>query len=88
MMTETVLDLRATPPQERHPTVFGTFDHLKAGESFTLVNDHDPMPLHLQFDMNRTGTFEWLTLEKGPEVWRVRVSKVEGSGNCCGGCGG
>lgn len=87
-MNDAILDLRTTPPPQRHPAVFGTFDALKAGEAFTLVNDHDPLPLHLQFDMNRPGTFEWQYVEQGPDVWRVRISKVTGSGNCCGGCGG
>lgn len=87
-MQDAILDLRTTPPHDRHPTVFGTFDRLRAGEGFTLVNDHDPVPLHLQLDMNRTGTFEWQYLEQGPDVWRVNIIKVTGSGNCCGGCGG
>ncbi|MGC2855247.1 DUF2249 domain-containing protein [Novispirillum sp. DQ9] len=87
-MAETVLDLRTTPPQARHPAVFSTFDGLAAGESFVLVNDHEPLPLQLQFDMLRPGIYAWTSLEQGPEVWRVRVAKVVGSGNCCGGCGG
>lgn len=87
-MQDPVLDLRTTSPQDRHPAVFGTFDRLRPGEDFTLVNDHDPVPLQQQLDTNRKGTFEWHYLEQGPDVWRVRIAKVTGSGNCCGGCGG
>lgn len=87
-MQHSVLDLRTTRPQDRHPAVFNTFDRLQAGEGFELVNDHDPVPLHVQFDLNRPGTFAWEYLERGPDVWRVRIAKRAGSGNCCGGCGG
>lgn len=41
-----------------------------------LVNDHDPKPLHYLFQAEKTGTFEWTYLEKGPVDWRVRIKKV------------
>jgi len=36
------LDLRQTPRERRHSTVVYAFDTLGVGESFLLVNDHDP----------------------------------------------
>ncbi|MCL5045217.1 MAG: DUF2249 domain-containing protein, partial [Actinobacteria bacterium] len=39
-------------------------------------NDHDPKPLHYLFQAEKTGTFEWAYLEKGPVDWRVRIKKV------------
>jgi uncharacterized protein (DUF2249 family) len=72
----TTIDVRSIPPRERHPLIFRTFDDLNSGEAFELVNDHDPRPLNYQFQHERAGQFEWEYLEEGPEVWRVRISKV------------
>ncbi|GGN04438.1 aminotransferase [Thermus composti] len=69
------LDVRTLPPRERHPRIFALFDGLKPGESFVLVNDHDPKPLYYQFQVERPQAFTWEYLEEGPEVWRVRIGK-------------
>ena len=63
-------------PRERHPLIFSTFDSLKSGEAFILVNDHDPKPLYYQFLHEREGLFTWEYLEEGPEQWRVKISKT------------
>ncbi|GBD24105.1 hypothetical protein HRbin29_01778 [bacterium HR29] len=73
---EKVLDVRAMPPAQRHPTIFATFEALAPGESFLLVNDHDPKPLFYQFQAERPGQFEWTPLETGPERWVIRIGKV------------
>ncbi len=70
------LDVRQVPPREKHPMIFSTFDALAKGESFTLVNDHDPFPLRHQFEATRNGQFTWSYLESGPEVWRVSIGKT------------
>lgn len=69
------LDIRPVIPREKHPTIFSTFDALPEGETFQLINHHDPMPLYYQFQAERTNQFEWNYIEKGPEVWRVNISK-------------
>ena len=69
------LDVRVIPPREKHPTIFQTFDALQPGESFVLVNDHDPFPLRYQFEAERAGSFAWDYLEQGPQVWRVQIAK-------------
>lgn len=74
--TNRVVDVRQTPPAQRHPMIFGMFESLEPGQSFELVNDHDPKPLYYQFQAERTGQFEWNYLEQGPETWRVEISKV------------
>jgi uncharacterized protein (DUF2249 family) len=56
------IDVRDMAPRERHPRIFETLDGLGPGESFVLVNDHDPVPLRYH-------------LEAGPEVWRVRLGR-------------
>ena len=72
----TRIDVRTIPPRERHPLLFRTFDDLAAGESFELVNDHDPKPLYYQFTAERPGQLDWEYLEEGPDVWRVRIGRV------------
>jgi uncharacterized protein (DUF2249 family) len=73
---ERVLDVRPIPPRIKHSTIFSTFDALAVGESFVLVNDHDPVPLRYQFEFEREGQLGWEYLEQGPELWRVRLSRV------------
>ncbi len=70
------LDVRTIAPRERHPLIFNTFLALKPDQSFDLVNDHDPKPLYYQFQAEHQGTFGWDYLEKGPDVWRVRISRT------------
>lgn len=70
------LDVRTIVPRERHPLIFDTFDALGPGDSFELVNDHDPKPLYYQLQAERPGQLAWLYLEQGPAVWRVQVGRV------------
>mgnify|MGYP005851706609 CR=1 FL=1 len=70
------LDIRPVPVRDKHPTIFATFDALKSGEGFQLINDHDPMPLYYQFSAERPEKFGWEYVERGPEVWRVNITKV------------
>lgn len=72
-----VLDVRPIPPREKHPAIFSTFDALDEGDHFILVNDHDPIPLRYQFEAQRPGQLGWEYLEQGPELWRVKISKVK-----------
>ena len=67
------LDVRDMAPKERHPKIFETFNALKAGESFILINDHEPKPLLYQFQAEHDGQFDWWPLEQGPAVWRVMI---------------
>lgn len=71
------LDIRPIAPMHRHPLIFQRFEGLAPGESFVLVNDHNPKPLYYQFQAEHTGEFTWEYLEEGPEVWRVRLGRSE-----------
>jgi uncharacterized protein (DUF2249 family) len=85
------VDVRQIAPPNRHPLIFSTFRALSAHEAMELVNDHDPRPLYYQFQEQLPGRFAWDYVESGPEVWRVRITKlagIHGSGQCCGSCGG
>ncbi|MGC1213302.1 MAG: DUF2249 domain-containing protein, partial [Micromonospora sp.] len=59
----------------RHDLIFGTYHSLDAGESFVLVNDHDPKPLYYQFAAEHPDQFSWDYLESGPERWQVRIGR-------------
>ena len=73
---EATVDVRAIVPRERHPMIFQAFHNLAAGNAFLLVNDHDPKPLYYQFQAELGPVFQWDYLQKGPDVWKVRITKV------------
>ena len=70
------LDVRQLIPMERHRIIFETYDRLKSGEAFELINDHDPKPLYYQFDAEHKGEFSWKYLEQGPVTWRVEIGRT------------
>jgi uncharacterized protein (DUF2249 family)/quercetin dioxygenase-like cupin family protein len=70
------LDLRQPPRERRHSTVFYAFDTLRVGESFLLVNDHDPQPLHAQMEQLRAGELAWEYEVQGPYEFRIKVSRI------------
>ena len=74
---ETTIDVRALAPMYRHQRIFDTFQSLKTGEEFLLVNDHDPKPLYYQFQAEYTGEFTWNYVGQGPEVWSVVIGKTK-----------
>lgn len=69
------IDARDYAPRDKHPVIFKAFEGLAAGEKMELINDHDPRPLHYQFIMELPEQFEWESIEQGPEVWRVGITK-------------
>ena len=75
------LDLREVPRPLRHPLVFRKLDGLSMGESFVLVNDHDPIPLSRQIDQMRPGQVDWKYLKRGPEIFRIEVRRIRPSHN-------
>ncbi|MBI4295955.1 MAG: DUF2249 domain-containing protein [Chloroflexi bacterium] len=70
------LDVRDIPPWERHPKIFEILDAFESGDTLTLVNDHDPRPLHYQLMMERPGQFEYASREKGPKEWVATIKRV------------
>jgi Uncharacterized conserved protein (DUF2249) len=49
---------------------------LPVGESFVLVNNHDPKHLHDEFEADHAGGYGWEYMQKGPAVWRIRIIKL------------
>jgi regulator of cell morphogenesis and NO signaling len=72
---ENILNVTEIEPKLKHPTIFVRFDELKAGESLTIHNDHDPKPLYYQLLGERGNIFTWEYLEQGPNLWRIKISK-------------
>lgn len=89
--TATRLDVRVLPCEQRRELIFSTFDELAAGTAMEIVNDHDIKPLYGVFEQMFPGKFAWAYLEKGPQLWRVAVTKLKptthAGGSCCGSCG-
>lgn len=70
------LDLREIPQPLRHPLVFQRFDALDMGRSFTITNDHDPLPLNRQMQSMRPGQVSWDYIQRGPDLFRIRIRRV------------
>ncbi|ODU04384.1 MAG: hypothetical protein ABS81_10820 [Pseudonocardia sp. SCN 72-86] len=68
-----LLDVRKIPHGQRHPRIFGTYARLAPGQSFVLINNHDPKPLRQEFDTVYPGQYSWEYLETGPAQWQVRI---------------
>ncbi len=71
------LDLRAIVPFERHDLIFQKWEALAPGETLKIINDHDPKPLHYQFDAEYKDQFEWEYLQKGPKDWMVTIKRTK-----------
>ena len=70
------LDLRPLLPFERHEKIFQMWEALKPGETLRIINDHDPKPLHYQFEAEYKGQYEWEYEQKGPKDWIVKIKRV------------
>ncbi|WP_407058420.1 DUF2249 domain-containing protein [Paracerasibacillus soli] len=40
-----------------------------------LKNDHDPLPLRYQLEIERRNQFVWEYVQEGPEEWQVAIGK-------------
>lgn len=70
-----VIDARPLPCPERRARVFAAAGMLAPGESFLLVNDHDPRPLHGHLCRGYGVAWVWSYELPGPEVYVVRVGR-------------
>lgn len=75
-MANNELDVRRLPQPDKQPTTLATYVNLPVGESFVLVNNRDPKHLHEEFEADYPGSYRWEYVEKGPTVWRIRISKL------------
>ena len=86
-----VMDVRPIPCSIKHGLIIRKWLELAVGDHFILLNDHDPVPLFYQFSAQWPGAFTWVHLVKGPEEFRVQITKLkdtvtqESPEHCCGG---
>ncbi len=73
---EKVMDVRPIPCSIKHGLILKTWRELQLNDYFILLNDHDPVPLWYQFQAEWPDQFTWEYLERGPEDFRVKITKV------------
>jgi len=73
------LDVRVLIPIQRHELLVGLFKDMKAGETFTFINDHDPIPLYYEFKSIYGDVVGWEYLNRGGREWKVKVTRTEDS---------
>ncbi|MCL5774299.1 MAG: DUF2249 domain-containing protein [Firmicutes bacterium] len=70
------LDLREMHPIYRHDKIFEFWEKMTPGEVLQIINDHNPKPLHYQFEAEQKGKYEWGTVEEGPKDWIVNIKRI------------
>lgn len=91
IQTDKVMDVRPIPCSVKHKLIIEKWLGLAVGDYFVLLNDHDPVPLYYQFSAEWPGAFTWQHLVKGPEEFRVKITKLKATApvgevaECCGG---
>lgn len=76
-----VLDLRSTPPWERHGLVLSAFSDLRDHETLQLIYEYDPLPLRRRFEDTHAQRYLWLQRRLGSEHWEVALRKVPAPAN-------
>lgn len=72
---EPLLDVREVPHSVRHSVIFGALEAVRPGSTLVLLAPHDPVPLLAQLEQRQTGAFAVDYLERGPEDWRLRLTR-------------
>lgn len=70
-----VLDVRDVPHAIRHATVFGAVSAVPVTGALILVAPHDPLPLLAQLEDREPGALAVSYDSRGPETWRVRLTR-------------
>ena len=70
---ERVIKVADIEPRLRHTMIERLFECLQPGHSLQIVVDHDPQRLRFHLDFAFGARCKWSYLERGPEVWRVRL---------------
>lgn len=73
---EKIYDARALTCETKQAQVFSRARNLAQGDFFVLLNGHNPMPLRYLLEGAYPGLFSWDYVEKGPEVFAVRIGRL------------
>ena len=68
-------DVRMIDPYRIHVDVFDKLSTLAIGQAIVMVHDVDLRPLYFRLLAECKLAFNWQTLDDGPEVWRVQLSR-------------
>lgn len=72
-----IFDGRTLPCSEKHGQIIEKWRKLPVGESFILINNHDPVRLKNQFAELWPETFAWNYLVQNPEECQVQITKLK-----------
>ena len=75
-MPDFELDVRQLRKPDKHPAIFDAYDRLPVSAAFVLINNHNPRHLRDEFEIEHPGSYGWEYLDKGPEAWRIQISKL------------
>jgi uncharacterized protein (DUF2249 family) len=75
--SDKVMDVRLVPCSIKHSLIIKQWLELPVGDHFILLNDHDPVPLYYQFAAQWPDAFIWQHLVKGPDEFRVKITKLK-----------
>lgn len=76
MTTPTCLDVRPVEPKDRFERIMDHYERLELNDTLELTVDHDPECMYYTLLATREeDAFTFDYIERGPETWRVRVTK-------------
>src|ERR1035441_3885686 len=70
------LDLRSLPTWDRHARIFAAFDELRDATVLTVISDHEPRPLRLQFEQRHSDEFVRDQRHLGIARWEVSLRRA------------
>lgn len=70
------LDARTIPHALRHGAILGSLSRVPQGGAMVLVAPHDPLPLLDEIARVEAGAIDVSYLEKGPEAWRLQLTRA------------
>jgi len=86
-----ILNGRSMPCPVKYGFIIQKWLDLAVGDYFVLVNDRDPVRMREQFSAEWSGAFDWQYLQKGPDEFQVKITRLrttplrDAVGGCCGG---
>ena len=84
-MKNILVDAHLIPSAEQFDYIAKMFDSLESNDTLTISHDQDITSLMRQFSDTLSAQFKAEILEKGPKIWKVKLTKKMKEG-CCGCC--
>ena len=70
------IDVRSIPKPQRHQVIHRAYAALAIGESFVLLNDHEPKHLLDEFELEYPASYSWESEAGEAADYRVRITKL------------